>query len=287
MNMVTILYLKKLSITIFVLTVFLFYPKVTYSDISQFIVDNYNSSYAQPGGLESTESDAPDIDFQAYDPYEETNRKMFAFNQAVDKAVLKPLAQAYSDIVPEGGRESIKNFLRNLESPTILFNDVMQGEEDRASNTVNRFIINSSIGALGFGDPATEMGYPRHTEDFAQTLATYGVESGPYIVSPLFGPSTPRHIAGRVVDFAVHPLTWYLQKQDDGYRYSYGIGEAVVAREELLEILDDIEANSTDYYVSIRNMYMQRRMDEISNGVPSDQPSEFSIDTARDLNLVF
>ncbi len=285
--MVTILYLKKLSITIFVLTVFLFHPKVTYSDISQFIVDNYNSSYAQPGGLESTESDAPDIDFQAYDPYEETNRKMFAFNQAVDKAVLKPLAQAYSDIVPEGGRESIKNFLRNLESPTILFNDVMQGEEDRASNTVNRFIINSSIGALGFGDPATEMGYPRHTEDFAQTLATYGVESGPYIVSPLFGPSTPRHIAGRVVDFAVHPLTWYLQKQDDGYRYSYGIGEAVVAREELLEILDDIEANSTDYYVSIRNMYMQRRMDEISNGVPSDQPSEFSIDTARDLNLVF
>ena len=78
-----------------------------------------------------------------------------------------------------------------------------------------------------------------HTEDFAQTLAVYGVESGPYIVSPLFGPSTPRHIAGRVVDFAVHPLTWYLQNQNDGYRYSYGISEAVVAREELLDVLDE------------------------------------------------
>ena len=75
--------------------------------------------------------------------------------------------------------------------------------------------------------------------------------------------------------------------RDSGYRYSYGISEAVVAREELLDVLDDIEASSTDYYVSIRNMYMQRRMDEISNGVPSDEPSEFSIDTARDLNLVF
>ena len=252
---------------------------VSKADISQFIEENYNSSYA--------ETSVSDTDHSTFDPYEAVNRKMFAFNQAVDKAILKPMAQAYRDIVPEGGRESIRNFLRNLESPTILFNDILQGEEERASNTVNRFVINSSVGFFGFGDPATDMGYPRHTEDFAQTLAVYGVESGPYIVSPLFGPSTPRHIAGRIVDFAVHPLTWYLQNQNDGYRYSYGISEAVVAREELLDVLDDIEASSTDYYVSIRNMYMQRRMDEISNGVPSDEPSEFSIDTARDLNLVF
>ena len=259
--------------------ILLLLPALSKADISQFIEENYNSSYV--------ESSDPEIDYNIFDPYESTNRKMFAFNQAVDKAILKPMAQAYRDVVPEGGRESIRNFLRNLESPTILFNDILQGEEERASNTVNRFIINSSVGFFGFGDPATNMGYPRHTEDFAQTLAIYGVESGPYIVSPLFGPSTPRHIAGRVVDFAVHPLTWYLQNQNEGYRYSYGLSEAVVAREELLDVLDDIEANSTDYYVSIRNMYMQRRLSEIANGVPSDEPSEFSIDTARDLNLVF
>ena len=272
-------YINRLFFAIILSLILLLYPALSQADISQFIEENYNSSYVEPSN--------PEIDYNSYDPYEETNRKMFAFNQGVDEAILKPMAQVYKDIVPEGGRESIRNFLRNLESPTILFNDVLQREEERASNTLNRFVINSSIGFFGFGDPATDMGYPRHTEDFAQTLAIYGVESGPYLVSPFFGPSTPRHIAGRIVDFAVHPLTWYLQNQNEGYRYSYGISEAVVVREELVDILDDIEANSTDYYVSIRNMYMQRRMNEISNGVPSDEPSEFSIDTARDLNLVF
>ena len=259
--------------------ILLLHPTLSQADMSQFIKENYNSSYVEPS--------SPEIDDVSFDPYEEANRKLFAFNEAVDGAILEPMAQAYRDIVPERGRESIRNFLRNLESPTILFNDVLQRDEERASNTLNRFVINSSIGFFGFGDPATDMGYPRHTEDFAQTLAIYGIESGPYIMSPFFGPSTPRHIAGRIVDFAVHPLTWYLQDQNDGYRYSYGISEAVVAREELLDVLDDIEGDSTDYYVSIRNMYMQRRMNEISNGVPSDEPSEFSIDTARDLNLVF
>ena len=272
-------YINRLFFVIIFSLIFFLHPTLSQADISQFIEENYNSSFVEPSD--------PEIDYNSYDPYEKTNRKMFAFNQGIDKSILKPMAQVYRDIVPEGGRKSIRNFLNNLESPTIFFNDVLQGEEERVSNTVNRFVINSSIGFFGFRDPATDMGYPRHTEDFAQTLAIYGVESGPYIVSPFFGPSTPRHIAGRIVDFAAHPLTWYLQDQNEGYRYSYGISEAVVVRDELLDVLDDIEVNSTDYYVSIRNMYMQRRMNEISNGVPSDEPSEFSIDTARDLNLVF
>ena len=272
-------YINRLFFAMILSIILLLHPTLSQADMSQFIKENYNSSYVEPS--------SPEIDDVSFDPYEEANRKLFAFNEAVDGAILEPMAQAYRDIVPERGRESIRNFLRNLESPTILFNDVLQRENERASNTLNRFFINSSIGFFGFGDPATDMGYPRHTEDFAQTLAIYGIESGPYIMSPFFGPSTPRHIAGRIVDFAVHPLTWYLQDQNDGYRYSYGISEAVVAREELLDVLDDIEGDSTDYYVSIRNMYMQRRMNEISNGVPSDEPSEFSIDTARDLNLVF
>ena len=277
--MVANIYLHRLIFVITLSLMLFLHTTVSKADISQFIEENYSSSYAEPS--------VSDADQSIFDPYEAANRKMFAFNQAVDNAILKPMAQVYRDVVPEGGRETIRNFLRNLESPTILLNDVLQGEEERASNTVNRFVINSSVGFFGFGDPATDMGYPRHTEDFAQTLATYGIDSGPYIVSPFFGPSTPRHIAGRIVDFAVHPLTWYLQNQNEGYRYTYGISEAIVAREELLDVLDDIEANSTDYYVSIRNMYMQRRTNEISNGVPTDELSEFSIDTARDLNLVF
>ena len=163
------IYIHRLFFVIMLLLMLSLHTTTSKADISQFIEDNYNSSYV--------ESSTPEISYNTFDPFEETNRKMFAFNQAVDKAILKPMAQAYRDIVPEGGRESIRNFLRNLESPTILFNDILQGEEERTSNTVKRFVINSSVGFFGFGDPATDMGYPRHTEDFAQTLAVYGVES--------------------------------------------------------------------------------------------------------------
>lgn len=222
-----------------------------------------------------------------YDPLESTNRKVFKFNDALDKGILKPAAKGYRAIVPSQGREAIRNFFHNLESPTVLINDILQGNSNRAGITVKRFMINSTVGIFGFADPASDMGYPRHTEDFAQTLAIYGVPDGPYLVSPFFGPSTPRHITGRIIDFVAHPLTWYMQEQDTETRYTYGITETLVAREELLDILDETEANSTDYYVTIRNLYRQRRIDEINNGVPADEPSEYSIDTARDLNLVF
>ena len=226
-------------------------------------------------------------DAEKYDPYENFNRQVFDFNEAIDTGVLRPLAKGYRAVVPEEARKSIKNFLHNLETPTVLINDMLQGNSSRAGVTVQRFVINSTVGFFGFGDPATNMGYPRHTEDFAQTMATYGVPSGPYIVSPFFGPSSPRHIGGRIVDFATHPLTWYLQDQDTEARLAYGVSEAIVTREELLDILDQTKAESPDYYVTIRNIYRQRRLDEINNGVPSDQPTEYSIDAARDLNLVF
>ena len=123
------------------------------ADISQFIEENYNSSYVEPS--------SPEIDYSTFDPFEETNRKMFAFNQAVDKAILKPMSQAYKDVVPEGGREAIRNFLRNLESPTILFNDILQGEEERASNTFNRFVINSSVGFFWIWRSGNRYGLPK------------------------------------------------------------------------------------------------------------------------------
>jgi phospholipid-binding lipoprotein MlaA len=245
-------------------------------------IDDNNSSYA---------INIADVDNQnltnEYDPIENTNRKIFGFNHALDKGILKPMAKGYRAVVPIEGRAAIRNFLRNLEAPTVLLNDILQGNSNRAGITVKRFMINSTVGIFGFADPASDMGYPRHTEDFAQTLAIYGVPDGPYLVSPFFGPSTPRHIVGRIVDFAAHPLTWYMQDQDTETRYTYGITETLVAREDLLDILDETEANSTDYYVTIRNLYRQRRIDEINNGVPADEASEYSIDTARDLNLVF
>jgi phospholipid-binding lipoprotein MlaA len=252
----------------------------------QTIEDQYNSPYAV---TEIVEEDASEeaFDYSLYDPNEEENRKSFEFHQKLDKNLFKPLAKAYRDVVPEGGRKAIKNFLHNLETPTVLINDVLQGEQERAGTTVNRFVINSTVGFLGFGDPATDLGYERHTEDFAQTLAVYGVESGPYSYSPIFGPTTVRHTTGRVVDFLTHPLTWYFSDQDVSIGLTYGATRVVSTREDLLDALDDIEMDSTDYYVSIRSMYRQMRENQINNGLFGDDPSQFSIDTGIDLNLVF
>jgi phospholipid-binding lipoprotein MlaA len=267
---------------VLILVLLLAWPSYSYADAFMSPDADKNSEYAV-NIVESESFEFP----ENYDPLEETNRKIFSFNNSIDKGILKPVAKGYRSIVPEPGRNAIRNFLHNLETPTVLINDMLQGSSDRAGNTLNRFLINSTVGFFGLSDPATDMGYPRHTEDFAQTLAVYGVPDGPYIVSPFFGPSTPRHITGRIVDFAAHPLTWYMQEQDADARYTYGLTETLVAREELLDVLDEIEVNSTDYYVTIRNLYRQRRIDEINNGVPANEPSEYSIDTARDLNLVF
>ena len=163
--------------------------------------------------------------------------------------------------MPEGGRESeISAQLGNpRQSFLMTFFKVKKNEH---LNTFNRFVINSSVGLFGFGDPATDMGYPRHTEDFAQTLchlrsrkrALYGVTSFWTINAAAYSWTCSR-LCSTPFKLGI------LQNQNDGYRYSYGIIRSrTVAREELLDVLDDIEASSTDYYVSIRNMYMQRRL---------------------------
>ena len=221
------------------------------------------------------------------DPFESVNRSMFAFNNTLDKAIVEPVSRGYRAIVPSIVRSSARNFLSNLETPIVLLNDLLQGKIDRAEVTFKRFLINSTLGFFGLGDPATDMGYPNHSEDFAQTLALSGVPSGPYIVSPIFGPSTPRHILGRIVDFASHPLTWYLADQPSEVRLSYGLAETVIVREELIDILDETEATSADYYVAIRSFYRQRRINEINNGNATNISGEYSIDTARDLNILF
>jgi len=221
------------------------------------------------------------------DPFENVNRKVFAFNNALDNAIVEPVSKVYRALVPSVIRISARNFLSNLETPVVLLNDLLQGKFIRAETTFKRFLINSTVGFFGLTGPASEMGLLNHSEDFAQTLALNGVPAGPYLVSPIFGPSTPRHIFGRIVDFASHPLTWYLADQPSEVRLSYGLLETVIVREELIDILDETEATSTDYYIAIRSFYRQRRINEINNGNASYSSGEYSIDTSKDLNLLF
>lgn len=204
---------------------------------------------------------------QINDPAEPANRAVFAFNQVLDTGVLKPAAGMYRDLMPPAVRTGVHNALDNLRSPVVLFNDLLQGDLDRARITVMRFLINSTIGIAGLGDPATDMGFVHHNEDFGQTLAKWGVDDGPYVMLPVFGPSNPRDAVGLVVDFLIDPFNWWAANTgNDVAPYARGATRAVDERARNYDTLEDLQRSSLDFYATIRSLYRQRRTDEIGNG---------------------
>ncbi len=202
----------------------------------------------------------------AGDPWEGFNRRVFGFNNAVDGAVLVPAAQLYRSVTFKKQRKGLRNFFDNLRTPVILINDILQGEFKRAGNTASRFVINSTVGFGGMGDPAERIGIPQHSEDFGQTLAVWGVDSGPYLMLPLLGPSSFRDGFGAGVGIAMDPAVWIGTNPAALYRYSRAGVSGISAREPLIEPLEEIRANSLDYYASFRSFYMQARKREIANG---------------------
>ncbi len=229
-------------------------------------------------------AESVDVD-SAGDPAEPLNRAVFEFNRGVDTMVLKPAATAYKTFLPPPIQTGIRNFLNNLRSPIIALHDLLQGEMERAGDTLARFAINSTVGILGFRDQATEWGYEFHNEDFGQTLAAWGVGEGPYVVLPVLGPSNPRDTVGMVVDFLVDPVN--LLASNAGY------DEAVLARTGtqsvdtragLVDGLAQLEKASVDYYATIRSVYRQRRAHEISNGETDDSSFGPSLDLTGKTN---
>jgi phospholipid-binding lipoprotein MlaA len=204
---------------------------------------------------------------EANDPLEPMNRYFFELNYAADELLLKPLAGWYYVALPNFAQDGVRNALRNLRSPIVLANDLFQGETDRAGITAGRFLVNSTLGLAGLFDVASEMGLDYHAEDFGQTLAVHGVGEGPYLVLPLLGPSNPRDASGLVVDMLFDPLTYV---GIFGGVDNIGLGAAVVegldTRARNLKTLDEIRKGSLDYYATLRSLYRQRRVDEISNG---------------------
>lgn len=200
------------------------------------------------------------------DPFEPINRVMFAINDGLDIIILRPAALIYKTVLPAVVRRSIGNFLANVATPITLANDLLQGEMDRAENTLVRFFVNSTVGVGGLLDVAEQVGYPAHFEDFGQTLAVYGAPSGPYLVLPVLGPATPRHIVGRVADTFVNPWTYILWNEDFLIQaIPPGVG-FINTRADNLETLDAIRATTSDYYASFKSIYWQNRTSEIANG---------------------
>lgn len=210
------------------------------------------------------------------DPWENWNRKVFAFNEALDGAVLKPVAQTYRDVVPSLARSGVSNVLGNLHDVWSAANQFLQGKVQTGLEMGMRVLTNTVFGLGGLLDPASEMGLARRSEDFGQTLGRWGLGNGPYLVLPLFGPSTLRDTAGLVVDRRAAPSTL-----PDSTAASYGVSalEVVNTRSQLLAAGQLLDQVALDKYSFMRDAYLARRRDALYDGAP---PMEVFIDEGAD-----
>jgi phospholipid-binding lipoprotein MlaA len=200
----------------------------------------------------------------ANDPLEPFNRKMYGVNNAIDTYALRPAAVAYKNTLPNFLRNGIHNILGNLVTPVKLGNDMLQGKPQRAGTTLMRFVINSTVGGLGFFDLATDWGYPSHDTDFGVTLALWGAGTGPYLFLPVLGPGNARDSSGRIVDIAADPLGWVGQGAVvTGLNVGHFVVFAVDQRAQLLGTLSQIKKTALDPYATFRSLYRQHREAQI------------------------
>ncbi len=213
---------------------------------------------------------APNTASEISDPFEAKNRAVHGFNQVVDKAVAEPLAKGYRAAVPTPARKGVKNFLRNLKTPTLLANELLQGDISGAGNVVTRASVNTFIGLGGIFDVAGHEGIEYEYEDFGQTLAVWGVGHGPYLVAPFFGPGSIRDYTGLAVDSFADPLNrWMFNTGTDTLVYVRTATTFIDTRESLLDVLSDLRNNSIDYYATLRSVYVQNRNNLITDGEAS------------------
>ena len=197
---------------------------------------------------------------QTNDPWRVNNERIFKFNDFMDEIAVKPIARTYRLFVPRFGRQIIGNFFSNIDDINVFVNDLLQLKFDAAVSDSGRFLINSSIGLLGFFDVATGFELRKNEEDFGQTLAYWGVGTGPYVVLPVFGASNVRDSFGLVLDTLFNPMQY---QDDESLRLTFWLLEELDARSRVLA-LDELIVG--DEYLFIREAYIQRREFLISDG---------------------
>ena len=208
---------------------------------------------------------------EIYDPLESFNRAIFSFNNIADKTILEPVAKGYKKL-PSPIQSGIGNFLNNLKLPLVVVNQILQGQGKNAAESSGRFIVNSTAGLFGLIDVAEKIGLEQKQEDFGQTLATWGVGDGFYIVLPIFGPSNIRDTAGMVLTYITDPVNAYAVTQDEAWILP--IRTTTNAIDQRSKIIDEVNAlrdNSIDFYAAVRSSYYQNRKAAIINNDDSTQ----------------
>ena len=208
------------------------------------------------------------------DPLEDRNRSIYAFNENLDEAIIEPAADGYDYITPNFLQKGFNNFFDNINYPVTIINQVLQGNFEESLSDTLRFTINSSIGILGFFDPASSMGLPEHDEDFGQTLAVWGVKEGPYLMLPFFGPKTLRSLTGDLADVLFNPL---LNIDDTNLKIKTNLINILQDRSDLSSLEEELD-NSFDPYQYIKDSYIQNRKYKIYNGNITEDDLEIDID---------
>jgi phospholipid-binding lipoprotein MlaA len=212
------------------------------------------------------------------DPWEGMNRATFEFNDGLDRALVKPVAEGYRFVMPDPARTAVTNFFANLKDPWIAVNQLLQGKPRLAIDDLGRFVWNSTFGLLGLIDVASDMGLAKHNEDFGQTLAVWGADFGPYFVIPILGPSSVRDGVGLIPDAYAY-LPWQIPKWADfdhrvTWQWSLTGLDFVQTRANLLDATDLLEQAALDRYAFVRNAYFQRRRNLIYDGDPPPLPAD-------------
>jgi len=213
---------------------------------------------------------APTAD--ANDPFEETNRGRFRGHVRLHRYVIDPVERVYLAVAPAPARDGLHNFLTNLETPSVLANDLLQGDLDRAGDTLSRFVVNTTIGIGGIFDFAGDAGIAYRDDDFGETLASYGVGDYPYLLIPVIGPSNPRDLGGKVVDFFFNPLRYVTLP--GGFVTSAGHAGLHEVDKRSVDVgeLDLLARTSPDAYAEERAKARERRKAEL-DGTPLPPPA--------------
>ena len=214
---------------------------------------------------DSSDFETTNYEDTIYDPLEPINRAIFSFNNVADKIILEPIAKGYKKL-PSPIQSGIGNFLNNLKLPLVVVNQLLQGQGKNAVESSGRFIVNSTAGVFGLFDVADNVGLEQTQEDFGQTLATWGVGDGFYIVLPIFGPSNVRDTAGMMLTYATDPINAYAITE--GEEWILPLRTATNAVDQRSKIIDEVNAlrnNSLDYYATVRSSYYQNRKAAIIN----------------------
>jgi phospholipid-binding lipoprotein MlaA len=200
------------------------------------------------------------------DPWEGANRKIFQFNDGVDRWVLKPIARGYDWLFPSFVKRGVGNFFTNLGTPAVALNQLLQGKPGRAATDTGRFLLNSTVGIVGLVDVAAANGLPPHDEDFGQTFVVWGAPNGPFVTIPFRGPATVTHAAGMVLDLFTNPVRYVSPARD---RYLLNGVDIVDNRASLLPTESLITG---DKYLFLRDAYLQSREFLINDGIVEDDP---------------